>query len=168
MNWDAIGAIGEAVGALGVIFTLGYLAVQIRQNTASVRVSTTQALLEATASFSDLCASDEQLGRVFVNGVENYISLSDHEKIRFHFLMMGYFRRIENFYQQEKSGYLPAKDFLGIRINFLGVLVQPGTQAWWKRNANIFNPDFVNWSSEEVSKIAAADVPESPFSKGPP
>ena len=33
MNWEAIGAIGEVVGAFGVIATLGYLAFQIRQNT---------------------------------------------------------------------------------------------------------------------------------------
>ncbi len=33
MNWEAIGAIGELLGAAGVIATLGYLAFQIRQNT---------------------------------------------------------------------------------------------------------------------------------------
>ena len=32
MNWDAIGAIGEILGAIVVIATLGYVAVQIRQN----------------------------------------------------------------------------------------------------------------------------------------
>ncbi len=32
MNWEAIGAIGEVLGAAGVIITLAYLAVQIRQN----------------------------------------------------------------------------------------------------------------------------------------
>lgn len=30
MNWEAIGAIGEILGALAVVLTLGYLAVQIR------------------------------------------------------------------------------------------------------------------------------------------
>ena len=30
MNWDAIGAIGELVGALAVFLTLIYLATQIR------------------------------------------------------------------------------------------------------------------------------------------
>ena len=30
MNWDAIGAVGEIVGALAVVATLGYLAIQIR------------------------------------------------------------------------------------------------------------------------------------------
>ena len=39
MNWDAIGAIGEVVGALAVFITLGYLAVQIRQNTKAVRAT---------------------------------------------------------------------------------------------------------------------------------
>ena len=37
MNWEAIGAIGEVVDAAGVISSLVYLAVQIRQNTKSVR-----------------------------------------------------------------------------------------------------------------------------------
>jgi hypothetical protein len=32
MNWDAIGAIGEIVGALAVLITLIYLAMQIKQN----------------------------------------------------------------------------------------------------------------------------------------
>jgi hypothetical protein len=31
MNWDAIGAIGEIVGAAAVVLTLAYLAIQIRQ-----------------------------------------------------------------------------------------------------------------------------------------
>jgi hypothetical protein len=34
MNWEAVGALGEIVGALAVLVTLVYLATQIRQNTA--------------------------------------------------------------------------------------------------------------------------------------
>ncbi|MFT5210105.1 MAG: hypothetical protein ACI9CE_001829 [Flavobacterium sp.] len=33
MNWDAIGAIGEIIGALTVIFTLAILIFQIKQST---------------------------------------------------------------------------------------------------------------------------------------
>lgn len=39
MNWDAIGAIGEILGAVAVVITLGYLAVQVRQNARSEKVS---------------------------------------------------------------------------------------------------------------------------------
>ena len=37
MNWDAIGAIGELIGAAGVIATLLYLATQIRQSGENAR-----------------------------------------------------------------------------------------------------------------------------------
>ena len=42
INWDAVGAIGEVVGAFGVIATLIYLAMQIRQNTQVTRAATAQ------------------------------------------------------------------------------------------------------------------------------
>ena len=47
MNWEALGAIGEIVGAVAVVLTLGYLALQIRQNTPSVRASTVQAISDS-------------------------------------------------------------------------------------------------------------------------
>jgi len=34
MNWEALGAIGEMIGALAVVVTLAYLAVQVRASTA--------------------------------------------------------------------------------------------------------------------------------------
>ena len=36
MDWNAVGAIGEIVGAIAVFLTLVYLAIQIRQNTHSM------------------------------------------------------------------------------------------------------------------------------------
>ena len=39
MNWDAIGAIGENVGALGVILSLIYLASQIRMQNRESRLA---------------------------------------------------------------------------------------------------------------------------------
>ncbi len=39
MNWDALGAIGEMVGALAVVITLVYLSLQVRQNTKSIEQS---------------------------------------------------------------------------------------------------------------------------------
>lgn len=46
MNWDAIGAQGELVGAAAVVLTLIYLSVQLRQNTRTVRVSSAHAVTE--------------------------------------------------------------------------------------------------------------------------
>jgi len=37
VNWEAIGAIGDFVSGVGVILTLGYLAVQVRSSTKALR-----------------------------------------------------------------------------------------------------------------------------------
>jgi len=37
MNWEAIGALADLIGGAGVILTLVYLAVQVKQNTQSMR-----------------------------------------------------------------------------------------------------------------------------------
>ena len=37
MNWDAIGAIAESLGALAVIISLIYLAAQVRQTRVQLR-----------------------------------------------------------------------------------------------------------------------------------
>jgi hypothetical protein len=44
MNWAAIGAVGEIVSAIAVLATLIYLAVQIRQSSATQRAQTHQQL----------------------------------------------------------------------------------------------------------------------------
>jgi hypothetical protein len=41
-DWNAIGAIGELAGAVGVVVSLLYLATQIRQNTRSNRIAAKQ------------------------------------------------------------------------------------------------------------------------------
>ncbi len=52
MNWDAIGAIGEILGALGVLVTLVYLATQIRENTRSLQAVSLQSVLALIESAS--------------------------------------------------------------------------------------------------------------------
>ena len=42
MNWEAMGAIGEVVGAAGVIITVIYLALQVRQNSDLIRNNSKQ------------------------------------------------------------------------------------------------------------------------------
>lgn len=40
MHWQALGAIGELGGAIGVVATLVYLSIQIRQNSAVTKAQT--------------------------------------------------------------------------------------------------------------------------------
>ena len=60
MNWTAIATIAEIIGAAGVIASLIYLAVQIRQSTKVTRAETTKDLyLASRAAILEIAANDE-------------------------------------------------------------------------------------------------------------
>lgn len=50
MNWDALGAIGEIIGAFAVVITLIYVAAQMRQNNRQIEENTKVIRLAARES----------------------------------------------------------------------------------------------------------------------
>ena len=77
MNWDAAGAIGEIVGAAGVIATLGYLAIQIRTTN---RWQKRQGFRDALKALAD---SIERIGdnsTIYNKGRRDFLALNDDEK----------------------------------------------------------------------------------------
>lgn len=157
MNWEAIGAIGEVVGAIGVIVTLGYLAVQIRQNTASVRASTLQTMSEASTSFHVVMARDAELSRIFHAGVLDPEALSPEEYVRFRFAMMAFLRRVEGFHGQAGRNRVAPEEWAGLRESCLSVMSQPGARAWWAEESGRYNPDFAAWLDQELGRRPASN-----------
>ncbi len=47
MNWEAIGAIGEIIGAFAVVFSLASLATQIRSQNRESRIASIHEVVEA-------------------------------------------------------------------------------------------------------------------------
>ena len=54
MNWDAIGAIGEIIGAIAVVATLFYLAVQVRETRKEAKLAAAQAQRSAVQANREL------------------------------------------------------------------------------------------------------------------
>ena len=90
MNWEAIGAVGEIVGAVGVILTLFYVAFQVRQNTKQSDLNTMaleEASDEAMANLSTIArwkvAENEDVARIYTEGLKDPHSLTEIEQVRF-------------------------------------------------------------------------------------
>lgn len=164
MNWEAIGAIGEILGAIGVIVTLGYLAVQIRQNSASVRASTLQHMTEASASLHDLLASNADLGRIIHAGAGDLGALTSDERLRFQSFMMGFLRRLEHIQRESSQRRVSHEEWAGLLASAISVMSQPGSLEWWAENSQRFNPEFAEWLDRELAKRASghAVAAESP------
>jgi len=106
MNWDAIGAIGEVLGATAVVATLVYLGVQIRQNTEREKMSQEFVANQYFHDLRMLIASDENLADIEFRDTRDLRSLTDLERRRFDELMNSWLWALHKYYRQDKAEQL--------------------------------------------------------------
>jgi len=130
MNWDAIGAVGEIVGAAAVIATLVYLSIQIRQS----KVSTTSAnMLNAIESFNPLnmsVGSDPELASLVNRGVSEFDSLDEKERAQYSYIQRAYFNCFWNVFLQHKLGSVSEELWLPYAHQVAFLLSKPGPRAF--------------------------------------
>ena len=103
MNWEAIGAIAELLGALGVIVSLIYLAAQIRQSTRSACSASFQAAAAEAGQIYRVIAENSEAARVFRIGMQGPTKLDSDEMVRFVSLLASMFGGYENMFVQYQN-----------------------------------------------------------------
>ena len=142
MNWEAIGAVGEVLGAIGVIVTLGYLAVQIRQNTRTTRTATAQAIQTAMNQAFAPITQDLASARVYRLGLSEPSKLDEDERVQFLMTMYSAFAQFENIFYQHQEGTLDSAIFSRHCGAMEFHLQAPGGAKWWESNRGSFSEDF--------------------------
>ena len=161
MNWEAIGAVGEILGALAVLLSLLYLAVQIRQNTASIKSSTFQNAISSISQVSLGIATDDDSSRIAQATFEGEIGdLTERDRFRVGLLLTGLFRNYENFWFQYESGVMEEHVWRGVRSAMLGYYRLPNVQNWWNQRSSIFSPKFVEFLAT-LDEMERANDPEA-------
>jgi hypothetical protein len=91
---------------LAVVAGIIFLAVEIRQNTAAVRLSTTQFMSAELADFNRTWM-EKDLSEIFVqNGIEGYDSLTDVQKRQWYGLSSSYLQIQQGLFYQWRAGSL--------------------------------------------------------------
>ena len=115
VNWEALGAVGELVGAAGVIASLVYLAVQVRTGN---RVSAVQAKLESTRllnDFQDLLIRNPELNQLMIEARKSVDSLSPADYAQFSNMSLKAFWFFSAGYFQFRQGTLAEGDWFELR-----------------------------------------------------
>ena len=138
MTLEDLGNLGEFIGAIGVVLSLLYLGLQIRQNTRQMEQSTrstefaaVHALIQDEQQFRLLVAQDSESMRIYREGLRDFESLTEEERWRFGALMQYMF---SNFLMHWRSIDLGLADFdesIAIAGVFL-VVRRPGARSWWR------------------------------------
>ena len=155
MNWEAIGAIGEVGGAIAVVATLGYLAVQIRQNTKALGSNASQAVTTTSAQMSMGLAQNAELASLLRKAFASSEELDPTERLRVTAFLRGSFRTYENQFYQNQQGFL-TELWPGYEGNIRDQLRVPFVRHWWPSQRETFGPAFRDFVDRELAATEPA------------
>ncbi len=157
MNWDAVGAISELVGALAVVMTLIYLAVQVRQSTNATQAISIQTASSLDQEFLLALGTDQETAALWASYLAAPEALTEEQRLQSSYLTASFVRRLENVYIQHRLGALSADGWESRRSMFNGIARSAGYADYLNSPPGAFvNPDFRNYMAE-LSRDAAAD-----------
>ena len=136
MNWDAIGAVGEIVGAGAVVVSLLYLAAQVR---AQNRESRLAAMHDITVGYRDCLTTftERDITDIVVKANADFASLTDSEAMRLISATQRVLRVGEEAYIQYEEGRLDERMWAPIARQYASYFSIPAfSHVWELRRAN--------------------------------
>jgi hypothetical protein len=171
INWDALGALGEIVGAVAVIATLFYFARQIRQAANQMEMQSNLQFLtsldgvdQSFSRFREFLIVNEDVAALWDKARDNFDDLGGTDRTRADQLLFEYFVIYQNFYLRFGQIAIPAiagRDVAGAMKSLMASdLDHSGLRYWWRHNSHRFStPEFVELINEFVSDL---EHPPSP------
>ena len=137
MNWEAIGAIGELLGATVVFVSVVYLAVQIRN---SGKMSEDQSFKGTIGLWNTVLTelANPQNAEVIILGLEGYHKLEPAQKFRFDSLMHLLMNTVEGSFSSMDSEFITAEIEDAILVYLDRLFAYPGMFEWWEQARSHF------------------------------
>jgi len=151
MNWDAIGAVGEIIGAFAVVISLVYLAVQIRRQSKESRAA---AMHEIAVGFRESIASfsSSELAELFVKAKADVELLTEKEKFQLITSFARALRLWEEAYLVHEKGRLEEDLWVPIVDQLSALMDHAGVKYVWKMRKEFYNERFRTFVDELETK----------------
>lgn len=129
----------EIIGVLGVIASLIFVGIEIRQNTQAVRGATYQSLAESSMTLLFRVADDPEVGsQIDAWGAGE--ELEPHVASKVEALVTAYLRHLENAHYQMEEGTLEREFLENWASN--PVFGSPGFREFWSQRRGVFGQSF--------------------------
>lgn len=165
MNWDAIGAIGEIVGAAAVVISVIYLARQIHRQTDESKIAATRELSAHYDELVSLVMNNEKLLSIYAKGIQDYDSLEGDDRVRMSFYFIRAFRMMEQWYIHRTREKVDEIYFSSTKFAERKFVSFPGVRQWWSTSSDLFGPGFCEYVENEIAETDEIEY-QSSFSAG--
>jgi hypothetical protein len=142
MSLQEFAWLGATMSGVGVLVSIIYVSIQIRNNTRAVRASAFQQVVNSFAAISFDIAKDKNLVDLYLRAGRDFASLGELERAQYSLMLLSFLRRAENVFFQTEIRMLYTEHWPGIRDSIKAIMAAPGAQACWNEIKNRLNPEF--------------------------
>ena len=148
MDWEAIGAVGEIIGAIAVVVSIVYLSTQIRSNTRATKASAGFEAAHSWASTNEVVLGLDPGFKA--KTIESYSpnstwnDFTPEERLDISILHRTLFQKLEGQYYMLKYGFLD-EGIWAKRSKWAASLISlPFYKEWWEqeKKQHIFSDEF--------------------------
>lgn len=161
MNWEALGSAGELVGAVAVVVSVIYLALQIRGQTVESRLAATRDLASKRAETLRMLVSDDSLIEVWLKAIRDYEGLKGAERMKASLMFNLIMRNAEQDYLHRGTGHADDPYLESVDRVLSQNVASPGVQQWWATTGNLFNQGFQEHVNEMMRQGGESPLNEA-------
>ena len=157
--------VAQIVSAAAVIASLIFVGFQLRQATASIRASSSQAHSAMYTELVDSIIDNADFARLWSIGLTDPKALQEPEWVRFVAYASALFRMYESSRVQWLNGRLDEEHWHTIERQAVDFSHLPGLQRAWTLRSHWYSPEFRDWF--DGLKPAQAPEPYARVDDGP-
>ena len=147
---ENLGNIGDFVGGVGVVVTLIYLAMQIRQNTRTVRLSSIQQVMGSSVSINEMASSGPV--PAILAKLENEERLTDEEYAQFLLHIWAMLTHQWQVFHQYRHGMIDKDVFESYTVRLQLAMATPFSRSLWhSRLRSGFTNDFQDYVDKQLA-----------------
>jgi hypothetical protein len=154
MSIQDLGAIGEFISSIAVVISLVYLAVQIRENTRTQRISSAQDVMSLSATMNTNLLANTQLFDVLTKTVAGGRSLSPEERFQYQGFLRAVFAAHWQVYYLHANGVLDDEIFETYERRTRDILSRPLAMEWWLASKFLFGANYQQYVDRLISVAA--------------
>ena len=153
MSWiellQVLGDLGDFLGAIAVVATLLYLAVQVKQSKVLMEHQGHLNSADQMTKFMTLAAGSPQVSELFVRGTRSREALSEAERFQWDMGISVHLTAVE-FHVRSSPDPRRHPDAPAWAEIVKMFLAHPGGRDYWRTHREKYYPEFIEWVDSEV------------------
>lgn len=151
MSLEQAALLGQVIAAMAVLGSLGFVGLQIRQNSQFQKLAAVDCLSAACASINVKGMESPALGEALATASADWGAATREQRIMAHYFLFSYFKLAENAWYQRQAGVLEPAQWCGWDTTARFYYHSAGIhRAWWPHRRDAYSQPFQDYLAGTV------------------